>query len=940
VSDQLPTLQLGAPGEEISFRDLRSISKRFKKLHHFKRESIRHILNSSQRQFLDALPLILDANHPALPGFISSATPAGIFDYQPDNRTLDAARKINRSFNYQPRRRNNSNAAIDGLFLMGSVGSLAFTKSSDIDIWLCHRAGLTAQEFDELQKKTKALESWAASLHLEVHFFLINSKQFPLDQKKPVSADSSGDTQHYLLLEEFYRTSVYIAGKDLAWWLVPPEHENDYEAYLAHLLECRFIDADQILDLGGLAYVPADEFISATQWHIYKALHSPYKSLLKLSLMECYASEYPAVDWLSIEIKRSVYQGKLTGLGIDPYVLIYRKLENYLLKSQSHERLAMVREIFYRKVIEGRNDQHHLGSFSLYEDYFHEISVNWQGPNNAENFPNGRNLWDIEKALAENNAIIRQLALCHSKIVRFAHDHIDSEFRGNKDMRLLARKLIAFFERKQGKIEVITVHGSEIPIKPNLSIIEDGPEAEHGKWGLFCDKKNQQDETIQAPLYRRQTLIEILCWLTVNGFYRHGTPIRYAIKSLNLTGGELNTILNRLDTFFKKHFDFSDSLGNYAGSNGLTHSLLIINIGQTPPEMEAGPYVITSRSNPLSHGTGRECLIRTIDRVSVSHWNEVLSSHGRGIEGLCDCLTGIVNETPQSGTADSLTVICHTLGHAHNIIRHIKKLFEDLLQLHHTDSSNPAPRYLMAGGERYFVFSKQNGRLQYQQARDEAHLINLLSSPRELYGSVAFDVEVLAQTPIPAIYRENRPHTVQCFVYQENSDTRVYILDEKGSLFTRQHPDTAQNQIVNQYGRFLHSVLSRKTIDAASMQFYELRKSAPTVWSFRPIPFDLPSEQEQNRLRVAVASLDSVIPINLSWNGIEFTAQHYGDRLFETVRERIIEFRRNGENYPIYITELDLPLSAFGTADAEGLQMLHFLEHKTKIEARLNSKRL
>ncbi|MDD1611731.1 MAG: adenylate cyclase, partial [Methylococcaceae bacterium] len=110
MSESLSIIHLGAPGEEISLKDLRAISERFKKLHQLKRDSIRQVLNISQRQFLDALPLILNANHPALPGFISSTTPAGIFAYHPDKRSIQAARQLNHSFSHKPRKYNDNYA--------------------------------------------------------------------------------------------------------------------------------------------------------------------------------------------------------------------------------------------------------------------------------------------------------------------------------------------------------------------------------------------------------------------------------------------------------------------------------------------------------------------------------------------------------------------------------------------------------------------------------------------------------------------------------------------------------------------------------------------------------------------------------------------------------------------------------------------------------------
>ena len=43
---------------------------------------------------------------------------------------------------------------------MGSVSSIAFTKTSDMDIWLCHATNLSQGAVTKLQKKATAIEKW------------------------------------------------------------------------------------------------------------------------------------------------------------------------------------------------------------------------------------------------------------------------------------------------------------------------------------------------------------------------------------------------------------------------------------------------------------------------------------------------------------------------------------------------------------------------------------------------------------------------------------------------------------------------------------------------------------------------------------------------------------------------------------------------------------
>ncbi len=61
-----------------------------------------------------------------------------------------------------------------------------------------------------------------------------------------------------------------------------------------------------------------------------------------------------------------------------------------------------------------------------------------------------------------------------------------------------------------------------------------------------------------------------------------------------------------------------------------------------------------------------------------------------------------------------------------------------------------------------------------------------------------------------------------------------------------------------------------------------------------------------------------------------------GGDLFAQVAAHIFRLRQSGEQYPIYISDIDVPLSVLGIDGPEQLQTVHFLQYKRKIEDRLN----
>ncbi len=118
-------------------------------------------LSPRQQSVLTLLPLFFHVNHPLLPGYVSSSTPAGLSNFEPDTKALAEAQRLTRSFSYKPRH-GNPPRPIHGLFLMGSLGTLAQADQSDMDVWVCHAPDLNENELAELRKKCQLLEAWAA----------------------------------------------------------------------------------------------------------------------------------------------------------------------------------------------------------------------------------------------------------------------------------------------------------------------------------------------------------------------------------------------------------------------------------------------------------------------------------------------------------------------------------------------------------------------------------------------------------------------------------------------------------------------------------------------------------------------------------------------------------------------------------------------------------
>lgn len=268
----------------VDRKNLNVIRKRFLQVNAARIARTKAALSGRQQIILELLPLLFHVNHPILPGYVSPQTPVGVADYEPSKIDIQKAQRLARSFTYH--RQPSLQPKITGLFLMGSSGTIAQSGKSDLDIWLCHQNNLNANDTLLLRQKCDDISRWAMTRRLEVHFFLMEGEKFRKGERETLTTEDCGSSQHYLLLDEFYRTGLLIAGKIPIWWLVPPEEDGNYDYYSKTLREKRFIKKDDSIDFGGVGNIPAGEFIGAGVWQLYKAIDSPYKSVLKILLTE------------------------------------------------------------------------------------------------------------------------------------------------------------------------------------------------------------------------------------------------------------------------------------------------------------------------------------------------------------------------------------------------------------------------------------------------------------------------------------------------------------------------------------------------------------------------------------------------------------------------------------------------------------------------------
>ncbi len=932
--------------EGIDRKVLAQLRARFLKVNSGRLDRAMQGLSTRQQLVLRLLPLLFHVNHPLLPGYVSGATPAGLSGFEPDDELLAEAQRLTRSFLYKARR-GNPPLPIHGLFLMGSLGTLAQAEQSDMDVWVCHAPGFSTQELLELRKKCDLLEAWAASQGAEAHFFLIDPTRFTVgDREAQLTSDDCGTTQHYLLLDEFYRTAIWLAGRTPLWWLVPVYEEQRYAEYTHLLLSKRFIRAEEVLDLGHLAHIPPGEFIGAGMWQLFKGIESPYKSVLKLLLTEVYASEHPQVECLSLRFKQAVYRNQLDLDELDPYTVVYRRLEEYLSGRGEHERLELIRRCLYLKVNKKLSHPPRNRRKSWQRLLLERLTADWHWNTRQLAMLDSRSQWKVRQVSAERRLLVDELTYSYRFLSQFARTQQAASSLNSRDLGILGRRLYAAFERKAGKVEFINPGIAPDLAEDTLTLVHSpSPEAAgETQWALFNGNLSSQEWRDFAPLKRARELIELLAWCHRNGVIDHSTRLSLHPGSSDLTEYELSNLLASLQQVVPLPLP---AVSEHALLNASAPSevLLLINVGLDPLKQHSqlNVHMTSGRTDSLGYSGVRENLVLTLDQVSLNSWNELLISRYDGPHALLDCLRDFLNGLPASGKRPTLRVRCFCRNRAQAIAERVEELLRDILSHAAGDRS---PRYLLQIQQQYHLLQLPPGQVSHVAVGSLSALLEQLGEERADYSPLHLDRHALEGDDLALILPMGRPDRIQVFYRVHEGQAELSVLDEHNALWRQRLPFRTEQSLLTPLQRFLQSVLYRRNAQlplddpspsaALEILYYEVLPPAPQRAQYlerRPAPQSAVSHPFYDVQAIVEPADQQRVHVTLYCNHREFSELEYGAALFSVVARHILAQRSEPERYPCYITDLDLS-RVLGEGQT---QSIHYLRYKTKLEAALNS---
>ncbi|MXP67647.1 class I adenylate cyclase [Pantoea sp. Aalb] len=662
------------------------------------------------QRFYSLLPTLLHYHHPLIPGYLEGSVPYGVSSFTPNKNQQQQLQDLAGGKPLYLSSIVKGERPVTGIYSMGSSSSVGQNNISDLDIWICHQSWLDNEERFNLKHKCRLLQKWCISMGMAVSFFLIDENRFRNNEIGSLNEEDCGSTQQFLLLDEFYRTAVRIAGKRILWNMVPHEEEYHYDDYVMSLYSQGILIPNEWLDLGSIGKFLAEEYFGASLWQLYKSIDSPYKSVIKTLLLEAYSWEYPNTQSLAMDVKQRLHNGEIVCFGLDSYCMMLERVTKYLISVDDMSRLDLVRRCFYLKVCEklSNRKKDKKNHFSWRRKILTQLVKEWGWDNNKLAMLDNHAQWKIEQVREVHHELLDTMMQSYHNLTCFSRRNNLTISASSQDINLLTRKLYAEFEKIPGKVTLVNPQISlDISEKKLTFIYISSTTVDHVGWYLYNQSFKNGLIINHQHLEYNSYLNTLVAWAWFNGLLTSKTKLY--IKGNNICDLiRLQKLVNDIITNFPLHLPSPKPQDLYSLCE-IRHLAIMINLEDDPTFILHNKLIHFNFCNfdVFNFGEKKICLIGSIDLLYRNSWNEVHTLHFSGEQAITEALKTILCKIHQEAAPpNTLDVFCYSKHFGNLIHSRVRHLVLECIELRLLSMHQELCRFktLQVGGQIWSLF--------------------------------------------------------------------------------------------------------------------------------------------------------------------------------------------------------------------------------------------
>lgn len=530
------------------------------------------------KAILYMLPWMLSVNDPAVPGFVPNLKKAiTIFGATSDRTLLREEPSFKTLFNIKKSGsllvRSAQASLIQGLYTIGSVGTISQTALSDCDLWLCiERANFDESLYEQLLQKVNLIKDWMdVNLKMPVYFFICDVEDIRQGNFGVMGNESSGSAQRNVLKEEFYRTSILISGKIPLWWACFDSREDvDYRAFSVQYAKDVFSDYD-FIDMGPLNSVDTEEYFGAALWQFNKALTFPLKSLIKMLQLEMHLGS-PEEALLCHRFRKLILSQDKELNFHDPSIFTLNAILEYH-QNLDHDVFEFIKQCCYLRY----DIKFYSKKITLKEKLAKETFQLYPSTRDQIYRLNDFAAWPLLEQLEFGKKIFMILLNIYKRIMSYQKK--GGSALTNRDMTIIGRKLAAYLESKDGKVPVVN--------KPifNLNTTNFTFSSDSKVWRVFS-----AGEPLR-PVVASADIVYCIAYLVWNDLYL-SSNVRMTPNPTPITLQEINNLAKRIKETFGAFDITSIDYDNFLQREKVTKMLIILSFEEPRITMEMRDFSV------------------------------------------------------------------------------------------------------------------------------------------------------------------------------------------------------------------------------------------------------------------------------------------------------------------------------------------------------------
>lgn len=732
--------------------------------------------NPGVRRVVNSIPILLSVNHKRLPGYIEGDVPCGIAGLKPDG---EAAKFLQGRFYLREIALQTGEPFIQMMAVMGSVGTIAYTRDSDFDYWVCiDRRAASPEKVGLFQQKVDAVQSWAMKeIDIEVNIFVNDISNIKANIFAENREEAFGSIIGAVLKDEFFRSSIIIAGKTPFWWVLPRlVRDNEYEAF------CQAVPpkemSEYFVDLGNVYEISREDFIGAALFLIIKSLGNPFKSIIKLGLLEKYLFGPDNSPLLCQKVKSSILRGNLDNRIIDSYILMFEEVYEYYASAVADAALLKIlRQNLYLKInpqlsrYVGVKDRQGL-PYKVLVMFRYVKEWGWSGKEvqALDNFES----WDYNRTLVFWSLVQKFMLLSYQKIAAQIPS-MDLERKVSaSDFKLLSGKIKSHFAHEKNKIDQYitfkdTPFESVLHVEPAAGSGMDGDE-----WSLL--KRNMSaGEAGQSTLLKTEKgLVRLLAWTAINRIFNP------RFSRLKFQAGYSRVSQNRVLELLGRIADhFSGTLAKLKNEYYLRPAfnmanMLIVNFGIENAEA-----------------------ITTIHHIYQTSWGESYIDEYGAESDIVPILGTVLKEGIISCPKFDDYCVIDTPEPFKKHYKDIEQIFREAYNfIVQGRDARFSYRFLGRLGGRYVTVSREGGSVSLASDPDIVKALSRISlnpRPAALYSFYCTDLRLRI---LDEIYRMKKKNVITAVFEEAGEYVLAYVINEYDNIFTFIKPKKAKEDLV------------------------------------------------------------------------------------------------------------------------------------------------